>query len=99
MNNYIRQGVEVGNRASLAHFGPLNAQFLGLAIDAFSASALGGDGMGERTVPIQRDARLSAAFPVDILDTARTFSELLLLTGLACLLGTEQGAAEVASAQ
>src|SRR2546427_12805966 len=53
--------------------------------------------MGEWTVPIQRHASLSTAFPVHIFDAARALSELFMLTTLSCLVGKEQGAAEALS--
>ena|SRR5579863_3180494 len=48
----IDEGIEVSDRATIANFGSLNAEFLGLRVDAFTPSALGVDDLVERTVAI-----------------------------------------------
>ena len=79
---------------ALAHFGSVNAQGLGLAVDAFSAGTLGVDSVIERAIAIEQDAHQSALFPVGIFDTALGFRELLVVTRLAGWLWEEQGAAK-----
>ena len=87
------------DRASIAHFGPLNAQGLRLTIDAFAGSALGINGVVERALPIEGDALEAAEFPVDILDTALAFRELVVLARRPGLGGKEQRTAEALSAK
>ncbi len=79
---------------TIAHFGSLDAQSLGPAVDAFARGALRINDVVERPVAIQRHALDTAEFPIDIFDTALAFGELCVLTGCAGLVGKEQGATE-----
>ena len=54
----VDQGIETAHRADVAHFGPLNAQVLGLAVDAFGAGALVVNDAVERAIAIEGDAHL-----------------------------------------
>jgi hypothetical protein len=75
-------------------FRSFNAQFLGLTVDALTSRALGVNGVVEGAIAIQRDALNTAQFPVDILDTAFAFGELLVVAERRSLLWKEQRALE-----
>src|SRR5581483_12258677 len=72
IDNQIDQGVQVGNGSTIANPGTLNAEFLGLAIDAFASGTLGVDRVIERRSAIQHHAQASASFPVEIFVAAQT---------------------------
>ncbi len=76
IDNHIDQRIQIGNGAAIAHFGILNAERLGLAVDALTRSALRVDRVIEQSIAVERDALDAAQFPVDIFDTAFAFSEL-----------------------
>ncbi len=73
------------------HLGLLNAQGLGLTVDAFGTGALTVDGLVERPVPVQRDAHQPARLDVDVFNAAFPFGKLLMLAGLAGGLGEGRG--------
>ena len=80
--------------ADLTHFGPLNAQSLCLAIDAFARGPLRVDSMVKRTIPIEQHACQSTTFPIGVFDTAFASRELGLVAGLSSALGKKQRAAK-----
>jgi len=84
----------LGVSADVARFGSLDAQVLGLAVDALIAGALRVDGLVERTIAIEQGAHQAAFFPVGVFDTAWAPDELGMLAGLSRAGGKEQGAAE-----
>ncbi len=77
----IDQRVEGANGADVARFGSLDAQVLGLAVDAFTGGALVVDDLVEGTLAIQGDAHQPTSFLVDVLDTAFLFAKLLVVAG------------------
>src|SRR6266516_2440160 len=98
MNNNINKRIEVGYRAAIAHFGPFNAEGLGLTVDAFRRGALIINSLVEGPVAIQGHAHASTQFPIDIFDTAFAFGKLGMLTTGSRRLGKEQGTAEALGA-
>src|SRR6266700_1625134 len=94
MNNNINKRIEVGYRAAIAHFGPFNAEGLGLTVDAFGRGALIVNPLVEGPVAIQGHAHASTQFPIDIFDTAFAFGKLSMVAALAGMLRKEQWAAE-----
>ncbi len=61
IQNEIDQGIEVLDRAPIAHFGPFDPERLSLTVDAFTCGALVVDGLIEGTLAIQQ-ARISPPF-------------------------------------
>ncbi len=80
------------DRALVAHFGPLDTESLGLAVDALAGGALGINGVVERAVAIESDAHQSPSFPVEVFDTAFAEGLLFMVTGLPGRDGSKQGA-------
>jgi hypothetical protein len=79
----VDQGIEVAHRAEVARLGPLNAEVLGLAVDAFAPGTLGVDRLVEGAIAIQGDAHHPASFDVDVFDAALAEGLLLMVAGLA----------------
>jgi len=79
----------LGVSADVARFGSLDAQVLGLAVDALIAGALSVDGLVERTIAIEQGAHQAAFFPVGVFDTAWAPDELGMLAGLSRAGGKE----------
>jgi hypothetical protein len=67
LNDEIGQGIERANRACIAHFGTLNAQRLGLTVDAFTGGALVVEESIEGSRAVEGDAHQAAQFHVDVL--------------------------------
>jgi hypothetical protein len=86
----IDQRVERANGADVARLGSLDAQVLGLAVDAFAGRTLAVDALVERTLAIKRHAHQATSFQVEVFDTAFVLAKLLMVTGLACALRIEQ---------
>ena len=84
----------MGDGTPVAHFGPFNAQSLGLTVDAFTRGTLVVDSVIKRSVTIQQSAHQSTFLPIGILDAAFAFGELGVLTGRSCAGRKEQGAAK-----
>ena len=91
IGDQVDQGIAVANGAPIAQLGPLNAQPLRLAIDAFGRGALLVDDLVERGVALERDAHLGTLLAVEVLDTAAAFGELLVVTALSRWLRIKQG--------
>jgi hypothetical protein len=99
MTNHRDQGVEVGDRSSVANLGALDAQFVGLAIDALASGALDGDGMRQRAGAIRENTSATSRFVVDFFLTSFACGERLLLAGLSGRFGEEERAARAQSAR
>jgi hypothetical protein len=99
IDNQIDEGIEIGNRASIAHFGALNAERLGLTVDAFTGSALGIDGMIKRTGAIEQGTHQPTFLPIGVFDTALAEGLLGMRTGLSRRCGQEQRAAKALGAK
>ncbi len=83
IQNEIDQGIEVLDRAPIAHFGPFDPERLSLTVDAFTRGALVVDGLIEGTLAIQQGPHQSALFLIGIFDTTFAPGELGMVTGLA----------------
>src|SRR5258707_6337921 len=99
IDNQIDQRIEIGDRASVAHFGALDTQLFGLAVDALAGGALVVESAVERTGAIESDALDASEFPVDIFDAAFAFRKLCMLACSAGFFGKEQGALKALSAK
>ena len=99
IDNQRDEGIEIGNRASITHFGVLNAERLGLTVDAFTAGPLSIDGMIERAISIQQGPHQPAFLPIGVFDTAFAKGLLGMRTALARADGKEQGAAKALGAK
>ena len=60
----------------------LDAEFFGLAVDAFARRSLGGNGLVKGTAAIEKHAGAASWLVVDIADAASAFHELLMLADL-----------------
>jgi hypothetical protein len=98
IDDQIGKPIEIAYRIDIAHLGALDPQLFGLTVDALGVGALVVDGMRERAVPIKHDAHLPTQFPVEVLDTARPFFELLVLTAGSCGIGMQQRTEEALTA-
>lgn len=87
-----RERVQGANRVTSAHRRSFEASRVGRAVPAFGAGSLRSDRLGKRTVPIQGDAQLAAAFPGEIRDTAVACGTRRMITALARRGGKEQRA-------
>src|SRR5579859_595164 len=81
IDNQIDQSVQVSNRAAITGSGTLDAQFFGLAVDAFARRALGVNRVIERTAAIKQNALKSSQFPIQILPAPDSFDKLLMIAG------------------
>ncbi len=90
IQNEIDQGIEVLDRAPIAHFGPFDPERLSLTVDAFTRGALVVDGLIEGTLAIQQGPHQSALFLIGIFDTTFAPGELGMVTGLARRRSIEQ---------
>jgi hypothetical protein len=72
----VDQRIEPTDGANVARFGPFNAQVLGLAIDALTASPLGIDGLVERTVASQQGTHKPTGFQIDVLGACQKYHNL-----------------------
>lgn len=70
IENHRDQGIEVGDRATIADVGTFHAEFLGLTVAALARSPLGGNGSRQRALAVQGDALEAAPFLVDVCDAA-----------------------------
>ena len=95
----VDQGIEPTDRANVARFGPLDAQVLGLAVDALAARALRVDDLVEGTRAVQQGAHQPTGLDVEVFDAALAFGKLLVLTALACAGGKEQRTAKALSSK
>lgn len=80
---------------TVAYSGKLDAQPLGLAIDALAGGALDVNGVVERASAIHQNAGATSKLVVDILLTSFAFLELLMFAGLSCRIREEKWAAIV----
>ena len=94
----IDQRVEPTHRADVARFGSLDAQVLGLAIDALTTGTLRVEGLVEGAVTIQQGAHQPTSFGIDVLDTALALDELLMVARLAGVLWEEERTAKALGA-
>ncbi|WP_242527412.1 hypothetical protein [Ktedonosporobacter rubrisoli] len=85
----------MSNRAAIAHFRTFDAEFFGLAVDAFTTGALRVNGCVKRGASIQEHALESSSLPIEIFDTALPFEKLWMVTGLTGESRKEQRALEV----
>jgi hypothetical protein len=92
-NTHRDQGMQTGDRASIADAKSLNAALFDQSIDALASSSLSGKGMEQETLAVERDALDACAFPIDVYDAAIVFGELFLLARLCRVLRMEQRAA------
>ena len=83
---------------TIADFGLFNAERLCLTVDAFASGAPIVHGVIEGTLTIEQGAHQAAFLPIEVLDTAFGFRELLVVTDLTCPLGEEQRTAKALSA-
>src|SRR6266849_1908488 len=95
----VDQRIEPTDRADVACLGSLDAQVLGLAVDALTTGTLGVDGLVERALPIQQGAHQAAFLPIGVFDAAFALGELGMLAGLSGAGGKEQGAAKALGAK
>jgi hypothetical protein len=70
---------------SIAHFGAFNAEFFGLAIDAFTTGALRVDHFVERTLAVQGHAHETTRLDIDVFDAAFGGLKLWVIAGLLLL--------------
>ena len=95
----VNERIEASHCGPTAHLGSLNAQRLGLTVDALRTGALAVDALVERPIPVQHHAHEPTYLDVEVFDTAFLFGKLLMLAGLTRGLGKEQGAPVAALAR
>jgi len=95
--NHRRTRLQVGDRSSIADLGTLDAEFVGVTVDALAGGALVGESVGKRAVAIHWDTWNASEFPVDIRDAAFACGEVRMLAGLVGVFGKEQRAWEALS--
>src|SRR5438552_17783720 len=93
VDDEVGEGVEMAERAEVADLGPLDAQLLGLAVDALGTGALVVEPVEGRARAVQRDSDLAPGFQVDH-PTAAPLRELGVGAGLAGPGRMEQGTDE-----
>lgn len=90
IDDEIGERVAITHGTDIAHFGPLDAESLGVTVDAFGRGALRVDGLVEWSGAIERHTHQATWLDIDVFDAAFALGKLRVVAGLAAGVGEEQ---------